>query len=588
MVDDAKKHFFKNKIEEHKSDTKKLWATLKTLGTKDKPKTKNENIGLMVNGSVTFDKASVAENFNSFFTNIANDLVQKLPASTGEYGENQVNIYYEAKGIGKEQFCFSQVTNATVAKILIGLDAAKATGLDAIPAIFLRDGADVIAPYVTHIINLSISQAKVPHDFKKARVTALHKKGRRDEVSNYRPVSILSILSKIFERVIHEQISNYVNQFDILYDLQSGFRQAHSTESCLLYLTDLIKREVDNGKYCGMVMLDLQKAFDTVNHQILLYKLKAMGFKREALALIQSYLSDRSQMVETGGVLSEPKNITCGVPQGSIIGPLLFLLYINDMDAACSCPLFLYADDSALLVTGESLEAVSLGLENELKKVNRWLSENKLSLHLGKSECIVFATRYNLRQTANFKVECNGVKLQEKTSISYLGCILEQNMSGEQMALSVISKIHARTKFLARIAKFLDRPTMRTLASALVQCLFDYTCLTWYSGISKNIRDKLQTSQNKLMRVVIHLSPRTHIGANHFRELNWLPVEGRIRQLRLIMVYKSLKGQCPKYLKGYFQYVNQSHSVNTRASIADLKQQNLKRKIGRSSFKYTG
>lgn len=161
-------------------------------------------------------------------------------------------------------------------------------------------------------------------------MTALYKKGTKIEQSNYRPVSILSVLIKILERVVHEQIFKYVNQFNILYDFQSGFRQSYSTETCMIYLTEEKERrkgkEIDSGKYCGMAMLDLQKAFDTVDHQILLYKLKAVGFNKEALKWIQSYLSGRVQMVDEGGTLPKPKILNCGVPQGSILGPLLFLL----------------------------------------------------------------------------------------------------------------------------------------------------------------------------------------------------------------------------------------------------------------------
>ena len=208
-------------------------------------------------------------------------------------------------------------------------------------------------------------------------------------------MSILCVLSKIFEKIIYEQIEEYLVEKNILYDLQSGFRASHSTDTCLVYLTDLIKKEIDSGRFCGMALLDLQKAFDTVDHTILTYKLKAIGFNSAATNWARSYLSQRLQHVAVNGTLSGAKINSCGVPQGSVLGPLLFLIYINDMNVACSCPLFLYADDAALLVSHEDKSVVEISLATHLENVRKWLTDNKLSLHLGKTETILFGLGLN-------------------------------------------------------------------------------------------------------------------------------------------------------------------------------------------------
>ncbi|KAJ4944973.1 hypothetical protein JOQ06_013512 [Pogonophryne albipinna] len=179
-------------------------------------------------------------------------------------------------------------------------------------------------------------------------------------------------------------------------------RTSHSTDTCLLYLNDHIKQEVDAGKYCGMVMLDLQKAFDTVNHSILIDKLKAIGFDSLSVSWMQSYLEGREQMVEVNGTLSPPLPVSCGVPQGSILEPLLFLIYANDMSSACDCNLFLFADDSALLVSDRNKLQVEKTLSSELGRICTWLADNKLSLHLGKTESILFGSKTNsARPTAS-------------------------------------------------------------------------------------------------------------------------------------------------------------------------------------------
>ena len=211
----------------------------------------------------------MAEEFNNFFLTIAESLVNKLPQSSGKFGNEHVKTYYRNLDIQEESFALSPVSKETVLKMLNAVDKSKATGLDNISAHFLSDASEIISPCITHIINLSLSSGEITMDLKFAKVTPLYKKGSKLQSGNYRPVSVLSIISKIMEKVVYEQVSEYIQEKNILYDLQSGFRRSFSTDTCLIYLTDYIRKEIDSGNFCGMVMLDLQKAFDTVDHHIL-------------------------------------------------------------------------------------------------------------------------------------------------------------------------------------------------------------------------------------------------------------------------------------------------------------------------------
>ena len=221
----------------------------------------------------------------------------------------------------------------------------------------------------------------------------MYKKGNKSEVGNFRPVSILSIVSKILERAVYNQLKAFLVKNNMLYDLQSGFRGNYSTDTCLIHLTDHIKTQTSKGLYTGMILLDLQKAFDTVDHSILCDKLKAMGIG--SVEWFQSYLSDRMQTVQVNDTYSNIEQITCGVPQGSILGPLLFLCYVNDMSLSISsdCKLMLYADDSAILFSHKEVNVISDRLGKELRSCSNWLIDNKLSLHLGKTECILFGSK---------------------------------------------------------------------------------------------------------------------------------------------------------------------------------------------------
>lgn len=266
----------------------------------------------------------MARAFNDFFVTVASDLVKKLQKGTGRYGIKQVEQFYAKKGAVKDSFGLSKVKESDICKILKDLNAGKATGLDNLSARFVNDAAEIIACPLTNIINISIQHGVFPNDLKLARVIPIYKKNNKTEVGNYRPVSILNVFSKVLERVVHDQLYKYLHEANLFYTFQSGFRESFSTDSCLLHLTDIIRMEMDKGNLTGMILLDLQKAFDTVNHTILIKKLKALGLNISALNWFTSYLSDRKQLVNISGVTSGFEKITCGVPQGSIIGPLLF------------------------------------------------------------------------------------------------------------------------------------------------------------------------------------------------------------------------------------------------------------------------
>merc|ERR1712236_57342 len=265
--------------------------------------------------------------------------------------------FYTSKGITPKSFEFSEVSEEFVHKELCKLNPTKSTGIDGIKPIFLRDGADVIKSAVTHVVNLSIKTQVVPDELKSAIVKPLHKKNSRLEVGNYRLVSILPIVSKILERAVHEQLMKYLKDKKLLYEYQSGFRQSYSTDSCLIILMDYIRILKSKRNYVGMVLLDLQKAFDTVDHEILCNKLEAMGIN--FTKWFKSYLGGRQQMVIANETRSDPGIVSCGVPQGSILGPLLFLCYVNDMPISIKCKLLLYADDSALIVSGSDPQTIA-------------------------------------------------------------------------------------------------------------------------------------------------------------------------------------------------------------------------------------
>ena len=274
-----------------------------------------------------------------------------------------------------------------VLKQLKCLKLKKATSLDGLPARLLKDSAVVIADCVAHLVNLFIKSGTVPIEWKQAKVVPLFKSRNEDDLDNCRPISILPILSKILEKAVFHQLHRYLSENSLLSPYQSGFRANHSTQLAITFFTDKTRGHMDKGLLTGVVFIDLKKAFDTVPHDGLLNKLFRYGIQDQPLSWFESYLTNRTQSVSIENHLSSAANISSGVPQGSALGPLLFILYINDLPLAVGLSsVMLYADDTVIFSAASSIDQLQLNLSLDLNVVSNWLTANGLFLNLKKTE----------------------------------------------------------------------------------------------------------------------------------------------------------------------------------------------------------
>ena len=350
----------------------------------------------------------------------------------------------------------------------------------------------------------------------------------------------------------------------LLFENQSGFRGGYSTDSCLIGLSDFIKGEISKGNMVGMVLIDLQKAFDTVDHVILREKLSSIGVL--STTWFESYLADRRQCVEVNGSFSEFLPVTCGVPQGSILGPLLFLIYINDMSISLNCRLSLYADDSALLFAHRDPRVIGNHLSNELSTCKRWLVDNRLSLHVGKTESLLFGSKRRLKGVDNFHVHCDGVPVERKFCVKYLGVLLDENMNGSAHAGNIMKVCAGRMAFLYRNSSLLDQKCRQTLCVALIQPYVDYCCSSWYSGLSVVLRERLNVIQRKMVRFIYGMDNRGHVDNKNFRDLSWLSIPDRVKSFRMSHLFRIRHKLAPAYLLPNFKSVSDAHNHNTRGS----------------------
>ena len=300
-----KKQHVQEALQENIGKPKELWKTLQGLGLKSNSK-RPQNICLKTEDGVSFDTETNANIFKNFFSNLAENLVKKLPKSKNVFGLKSVETYYKNFNLQDKKFSLALVNKDYIKNLLSEVNISKAAGIDSISGQFLRDGASSLALPVMQLINLSNSLSTVPDKSKLSKLKPLFKKGSKTDPKNYRPISLLPLVSKIFERAVYDQLHQFLEENKILYKYQSGFRKYHSTNTCLSHLSNKILQGFDEGMVTGMILIDLQKAFDTLDHDILLKKMKTMGFAENTIAWFRSYLSNRFFLVNIGNTFSEP------------------------------------------------------------------------------------------------------------------------------------------------------------------------------------------------------------------------------------------------------------------------------------------
>ena len=316
-----------------------------------------------------------------------------------------------------------------------------------------------------------ISHGIFPNASKVAKLKPFFKKGKKVNGSNYRPILLLPLISKIIEKVVHNQTNEFLSVNMVLHNYQSGFRTNHSINLCLSFLTDKILKDFEEGLLTGMILIDLQKAFDTINYEILLKKLKTTGFSDKCIQWFWSGLYKQIFFIEIENQLSDFGKVSFGVPQGSISGHLLFLIYVNDMPQAVKSNLFLYADDSSLMYQHRDVNEIEKQLNKDFENVWDWFVDSKLSVHFGedKTKSILVGSKHKIKSARKLNVKCKDIKIKQHSQVTYLGCVLDETLCGEPMALKALNKISGKLKSLYRKNKFITPKLRRMLCNTIIQ-----------------------------------------------------------------------------------------------------------------------
>ena len=350
----------------------------------------------------------------------------------------------------------------------------------------LKESADIIGPSLTFIFNFSIMSRAFPDDLRMANVTPAFKGGDRDDLGNHRPISVLPTVARIFEKLVYDQMYAYFLNNDLLGDRQFGFRSLHFTALALSKVTNTWLLNLDSGRISSVVLLDIQKAFDTVDHQILLDKLRCYGVSGDQLVFFASYLSNRQQCCNVNGKLSSTKRIRCGIPQGSILGTLPFIIYMNDLPLAVKeADITMYADDTSLSKGFKTTNELKEQLIPAFCKVCEWLKCNKLSFIALKTEFMIMGTSQKLSNLdidpsmTPFKLILNNYEIRRVKKTKYLGMIVDDSLTWEDHIDYITLKINRGIGIIRRVRQLIPEMALLLLYQTLIDPYFRYCSTGW-------------------------------------------------------------------------------------------------------------
>ena len=388
-------------------------------------------------------------------------------------------------------------TPPEVLKVLLSLNTGKATGADNIGNFLLKQTAHVIAEPLCQLFNYSLRTGKFPSAWKKSNVVPVHKKNDRQNKDNYRPISLLCNISKVFERLVHLKLYDFLNSRGLHTSKNSGFRKGDGTTNQLVSIVNKIQKGLDDGHDVRMVFLDLSKAFDKVWHKGLLFKLECVGMGGSLLSWFESYLTDRSQRVVINGQSSEFLPVETGVPQGSTLGPLLFLIYMNDIVDNISCDINLFADDTSLLEVMSDPVRNTENLNRDLQTLSAWAAQWLMYFNVLKTVLMTFSLK---RQTHCPPVMFDGTPLPETKTHTHLGLTLTTNLSWDAHIDRLITKAGKYNNILKRLKYLLPRATIDTLYKTKIRPILEYANEI-YDNCSIKYSNKLERFQVVTARI---------------------------------------------------------------------------------------
>jgi len=531
LIRRRKREYYCAKFEQFVGDLRRTWSVINEIISPNAVRSRKTVCKLRdVDANLIEDDIDIANTMNDYFSTIGANIANSF--------DNAGDPTQFLRGDYPDSFFFSPATVGDIKVYIMALKNKKCA-IEYFPTFLLKELSAIVAPVLCHLTNLSISSSTFPDLLKVARVVPLPKGGDSSDPSNYRPISVLHILSKIVEKHVHKQLYSYLESRNILNDNQFGFRYGRSTCQAVLRHTEYIYEGLNAGDIVFAMYLDFKKAFDSVDHGILLRKLYHYGVRGAANDWFKSYLTNRRQFVSINGVFSSLKNISHSVPQGSNLGPLLFLVYINDFP---NCTEFfdslLFADDSTVSckVRRYNLNDSVRVINDSLLCVSEWLSCNRIRINISKTKYILYSYRGVL--TFNSPVMIGDNFIGQTESVKFLGVYLDNNLNFKYHVMDISKKISRNLGIIYRIRDFVPEFVLRALYYSLINPYILYALEVWFNA-PDYLSDRIKILQKKAIRIVNNLEYNEHT-TEHFRNMNLLPLDIQFKYNILVYMHRAI------------------------------------------------
>ena len=567
MIRSSKRKYYQDTLKESRGNMRKVWKVIKELSgtdikTMDCPK-------LEIAGELITDVDRVVSLFNQYFVDTADRVLGDT--ITGTYVPSTELLHHiKIRNPQKVLFNIPFITCDNVVFYFRKLGIRKATGVDELSVQLLRSLENAIVEPFVQIINTSIRTSCFPDQWKLARVLPLHKSGSKTCIDNYRPVSILCVLSKVLEKHIYKHFYRFLTKYDMLSEYQSGFRGRHSCETCICKLTDSWYTSLDQGQIIGCVALDLSRAFDLVPHDVLLKKLAIYCCNDSTVNWFRSYLINRRQCVHIkGNNASNFKFIKCGVPQGSILGPLLFNIYINDLPLCLSVSeMEMYADDTTLFFANKDLNCVEHTLQNDLNNISSWCANNNLVINPQKTKCMLICSSLKRRNlhSASLNLQLDSCKIEHVKSFKMLGMHVDETLSWSVHVNMLCSSLTRVIGAFWRIHTFLDYRAKMLYYNSYILPKLTYCISVWGPNVATSLINKLYIIQKRAVRIIFNTGIDT---PSQFLFLNarLLNINQLVFYNQAVFIFKILNNLSAPCLSSMLESNTCSSSRQLRSSV---------------------
>lgn len=557
IIRKSKQKYYQEKIDAVKNDSKKMWSTLKEITTQRPSSTTYD--GIKFNNNLVCDNNLICENFNEYFIDSINSITKNLNCNNTTQME-VISAIPKTKHSLKE---FKPIDFMELKQIVKEMQN-KNSSVDGINTSILKLSFQAIGHHFLHVINTSIQTGKFPEGWKTSTIIPIEKKTNSNLCEDFRPINMMPTYEKLLEVIVNQQLVNYIEGNNILTCFQAGFRAKNSCESALQTVLANWKDSLKDNMIIGALFLDLRRAFETIDRQMLLLKMERYGIQGKALKWINSYLFGRSQKTKFNNSQSSLLDTKFGVPQGTVMGPNFFVIYINDITQHIkNCNIQLFADDTLIYFVGNNIQEIVQKINEDMKNLASWLSKNNLCLNVGKTKFMVIkniGNKLDIKQHPGICID--GEKIEQVKEFKYLGIIIDEHLTFSKHAEYVTSKIARKVNVLGRMRKTLSQWSKTTLYKTLIMPHFNY-CPTILLLLNESEIETMQKRQNQALRIILDTSRYANI-KSMLNTIGILSVRQSIYLNTLIFIFKMIHGLLPRHLLENCVSVRTIHNYETR------------------------